>query len=506
MVADSRSISAQIFKFTESLDSRERTILLARLIARDKLTLDAVGVKLKVTRERVRQLEKLVVAKLGDWRDSNDAFRVLCDRILDSTGLVAPYSKILDEVPEIVENIAIQDWPNKPLSLPAWQVIQGLDGSFEGDGSWFYVGSRDEVVKLFKSKYNELSHGKRYIESNRVLDVFDGWGSANPDELLAWVQSIGYKIVHGALLPPGGRSMNDLAFIALSIKGSPMTTAELHETAAAAKSIRSLANQMSTDERLRRVGAESWGLVEWGGEEFTSIRNAILARVAEGESVHIDDLANDIASRFGVAESSVRTYASAWPLKSVKGMVSRQEEIITPQGRPFPRSKGAFVTAEGYAFRTTVTAEHLRGSGSQFPTALAVALGGSIESSLVFSSAAGLGDIRLGWNGSQATISTIRAELEALGAKAGDELAVFFQNSEVEFELLEPSVGDPSSDLGRLCLIPPSIVVNRVNVARALGLDETSVWDEIRQSALARKDSELTTSINGVIELLRKPV
>jgi len=506
MVADSRSIAAQIFKLTESLDPREKTILLARFIAQDKLTLDAVGVKLNLTRERVRQLEKLVVAKLGDWLDSNDALRVFCDRIVDATGLVAPYSRILDEVPEIAENISIQDLPNGPLTLPAWRVIQGIDGSFEGDGSWFYVSSREEVVSLFHSKYDELSDGGKYIESGRVLDVFDGWGSANPEELFAWVQSIGYKIVHGALLPPGVRSMNDLAFIALALKGGPLTTAELHEAVAATKSIRSLANQMSTDQRLQRVGAESWGLVEWGGEAFTSIRDAILARVPVGESVHISELVEDIAVRFGVAESSVRTYASAWPLKSVKGMVSRQEELVTPQGRPFPRSKGAFVTTDGFAFRTSVTVDHLRGSGSQFPTALAVALGGSIGSSLFFDSAAGLGKIRIGWNGSQATISTIKAELEALGAKVGDEFAVFFRSSKVEVRILPPSTGHPYGDLGRLCLIPPSNEVSRINVAKALGLDETSVWDEIRQSASARKDPELITAVNGVIELLRKPV
>jgi DNA polymerase-3 subunit epsilon len=300
--------------------------------------------------------------------------------------------------------------------------------------------------------------------------------------------------------------MNDLAFIALALKGAPLTTAELHEAVAAAKSIRSLANQMSTDQRLQRVGAESWGLVEWGGEAFTSIRDAILARVPVGESVHISELVADIAVRFGVAESSVRTYASAWPLKSVKGMVSRQEELVTPQGRPFPRSKGAFVTPDGFAFRTAVTVDHLRGSGSQFPTALAVALGGSIGSSLFFDSAAGLGKIRIGWNGSQATISTIKAELEALGAKVGDEFAVFFRSSKVEVRILPPSTGHPYGDLGRLCLIPPSNEVSRINVAKALGLDETSVWDEIRQSASARKDPELITAVNGVIELLRKPV
>jgi hypothetical protein len=300
--------------------------------------------------------------------------------------------------------------------------------------------------------------------------------------------------------------MNDLAFIALALKGGPLTTAELHEAVAATKSIRSLANQMSTDQRLQRVGAESWGLVEWGGEAFTSIRDAILARVPVGESVHISELVEDIAVRFGVAESSVRTYASAWPLKSVKGMVSRQEELVTPQGRPFPRSKGAFVTPDGFAFRTTVTVDHLRGSGSQFPTALAVALGGSIGSSVFFASAAGLGKIRIGWNGSQATISTLKAELEALGAKVGDEFAVFFRSSEVEVRQLPPSTGDPSGDLGRLCLIPAAQAVTRITVAKALGLDESSVWDEIRQSAEARRDSELVAAVKGMIERLRTPV
>lgn len=501
MSSGRQSIAEQVQTLIESLNSRDRVILQSRFLSDDKVTLDAVGMRLNLTRERVRQLERDLMSRLQNWQITNDVVGQFCNEVVDSIGLVASRFFVTSEFPELSEEIEIQQ-SIAVGELPIWRVLQGLFGYFECDGSWFYANSRNHVVSLFNSRFDELTGGEKYLHPNRVLEVLDGWGSADPEELLRWIESLGYRFVHGALVPPETKSMNDLAFVALSVSGLPMTTQDLHRVVAATKSIRSLANQMSTDPRLQRIAVDTWGLVQWGGEAFTSIRDALLARVGEGEFIPLSDLVQDIASRFGVAESSIRTYASGWPFKCERGIVSRQEETVTPQGRPFPRSRGAFVIPGGYAFRGVVTVDHLRGSGSQFPTALAVTMGSSIDSSLTFASTAGLGAIRLGWNGNQPTMSTLKAELDLLDAKVGDAFAVLFRDSSAEVLLLPPAIGDPFADLGRLCLISKPNEVTRVSVAKSLGLDESAVWDEILQSAEARKDTELVTALESVIELI----
>lgn len=491
--------------FLNSLGPRERTILLYRLLLKPKRTLDAVGIELKLTRERVRQIEKSIRQALDNWISTNEEINVFCERVVEATGLVATSSSVFEQFPEAREEVSVEITKGELVTIPIWQLVQNLTGAFQKDGNWFFAPDKNAVSEIFKSKFSASSGEKLFVEPDQILDVFEGWGSASPDELLTWAQSIGYRIVCGALLAPSVKSMNDLSAIALEIKGTPMSTSELHQKVAASKSARSLANQITEDPRIHRVGPESWGLVEWGNEEFTSIRDAILLRVDETGTYLVDDLVVQLTSKFGVAESSVRAYAASWPLKSEGGVVSRQEHDVTPQGRPFPRSRGSYITEGKYAFRTQVTFDHLRGSGSQFPTALAVSLGNSIGQAKVFSSVTTGNPIRLSWNGNQATISTMKAELEQIGAATGDDIVAIFDAGTVHFVKLEPSSGEAFRDLGRLCLIPVSEKVSRITVARSIGLDETAVWDEILQSANARKDKELEDAVKRVIEQLLNP-
>jgi len=99
----------------------------------------------------------------------------------------------------------------------------------------------------------------------------------------------------------------------------------------------------------------------------------------------------------------------------------------------------------------------------------------------------------------------MKAELEQIGAVVGDDVAVIFDSETVHLEKLQPSSGEPFEVLGRLCLIPLGEKVSRITVARSVGLDETAVWDDILQSAIARKDKELEDAVKRVIDHLLNP-
>lgn len=498
-------IAQQIEQLLARFDSRGRTILASRLLIQPKQSLEEIGERLNLTRERVRQLERDIKIDVKNWLDKSREIQAFCDQVVDVTGYLASYSTVIDALPEAAEEILISIAPDIAIKLPTWKVIQSLNDSFECDGEWFYVPSIEKVEQGFDKNFEDESVEKRFIPADQVLGAFEVWGSVTPEELVSWAELRGYRRIRDALVAPHVRSMQDLAEVALELQGSPLTTEELHEAVASSRSIRSLAIQLATHERLQRVGAESWGLVEWGHERFSSIRESILSRVDRDGSVNLVELIGELTDKFGVAESSIRLYAAAWPLKTEKGVVSRQEEQTTPAGRPFARSRGCFVTSKGLAYRSRATSEHLRGSGSQFPTALAVALGNSIGQSLLFESADTLKTLRLSWNGNQATISTIRSELEAVQIQEGDDFAIFFEPSKAKFVKLASAIEDPFENLGRLCLIPSAERVTRISVARSLGLEESAVWDEILQSVVARKESDLEDAVRRVIDQLLKP-
>jgi hypothetical protein len=495
-------ISQQLRRLFEGFDARSKAILASRMFIEPKPSLDEVGSQVGLTRERVRQLEKEIRFSVETWVDKSLEIRDFCEQIIDAAGFISNHSTVIDALPDASEEISIPVGKESFLSLPSWKIIEYLTGAFQSDGRWLCVPSFEEVGQKFDERFQDEAVGKIYLPIDLLIDAFEGWGSLPLDEMLEWAESRGYRVASGALVSPTIRSMQDLAAVALEINGAPMTVEEIHRAVASTKSIRSLANQLSTSDQVMRVSADTWGLTVWGYEPFTSIKEAILARVDRIGSVSLDELVAELTSKFGVAESSVRMYAASWPLKSEKGQVTRQEFETTPAGRPFARSKGCFVSKNGLAFRGKVNSEHLRGSGSQFPTALALALGNSIGKTLEFSSTKTGKLLRLSWNGNQATISTIRAELEALDAEEGDEIAIVFESSTVTFSKLLPPNSDPFVNLGRLCLLLPSEKATRISVARSLGLDDSAVWDEILQSATARKDEDLTNAVRLVMDHL----
>jgi RNA polymerase sigma-32 factor len=66
-----RVFLAKVHEFAESLDPRERRIVEGRILAEEPKTLQEIGDEFGVTRERVRQLEARVVARLREYLKEN---------------------------------------------------------------------------------------------------------------------------------------------------------------------------------------------------------------------------------------------------------------------------------------------------------------------------------------------------------------------------------------------------------------------------------------------------
>ncbi len=74
LVADANmreTFHVQVDCFEEDLDARERRILRERILAEDPKTLQELGDEFELTRERVRQIEKKIVARLSDYLHEN---------------------------------------------------------------------------------------------------------------------------------------------------------------------------------------------------------------------------------------------------------------------------------------------------------------------------------------------------------------------------------------------------------------------------------------------------
>jgi RNA polymerase sigma-32 factor len=66
-----RTFLTKVREFAETLDTREKRIMEARVLAEEPLTLQQLGDEMGITRERVRQLEKQIVDELRDYLRRN---------------------------------------------------------------------------------------------------------------------------------------------------------------------------------------------------------------------------------------------------------------------------------------------------------------------------------------------------------------------------------------------------------------------------------------------------
>ena len=144
-------------------------------------------------------------------------------------------------------------------------------------------------------------------------------------------------------------------------------------------------------------------------------------RVEDGPVPLADLLAE--AESLGVAENSVRAYASAAEFQTVDGMVSRVDELqeldVDPEETP-----GLYLVNGDLHLLTTVTHDHLRGSGSGVPRGVAAALEVPVLGKRVFDS--DLGEQTVANTRTGATVTTIRRFLEAADIREGERIWLQF--------------------------------------------------------------------------------
>lgn len=486
--APAKPIYEVLEDFLDGLSEREERVVHTRILAEPRIQLELVGYEFNVTRERVRQIEAQLSARLAEWLATDEDAQAHSNHIRNCVGKFARLSTLTNAFPSLLELVV-------PFNLPAWYVFDKFDDSFESDGTWVAVPSLKSIEQEFDNVFTSHEETGGYISLSKLRAVCSDWESAGFEDLVQWATGRGYEILDDYLLAPTRRSMLSRAAIALSISGEPMTLDELHQSSGPDKSIRSLANQLAEDPRFIRTAASMWSLAEWGGESYTSIREAILARVDSGGGlVSLQSLLDELPARFGIAASSVRTYSNSWPLETVGDNV-RRAQVAVPKARPIERTRNVYSADGGYVWRVITSTDHLRGSGSAFPGALAGALGLVPGGSISFNVEGSHRTVTLRWTGNQATIATVKSLFEELGTTVGEPVEFTFAGSTVRVRKGSVAKGSAESRVRALLCINDQAVVTRRSISQRLGLPTDSLWHEIIENVEARKESELLSAI-----------
>jgi hypothetical protein len=477
-------IGDSIFK----LGPRNVELLRERRFSDSPTTLDDLSTVLGVTRERVRQIEVRTVSSLreeiatGPLGALNRAVRAHIGTLQSLSGLLGSLPATREVVPHVDQ--------------PLWRVLDRLDDLYEIRDSWCGAPTVNSQVDRTHAQIRELTARTGYATVLRLIESDDNFSRLSDQEQAHWLIYCGYDLLDGHLVPRSA-GITERAAAVLVAETQPLSGAELAGRLGINRSIRSIKNALSVDPRFMRVNRDAWGLAAWGLTEYKSIRDLIELEVEErGGTVSLPELIDALTTRYSVSANSVVVYASSYPYRIVDGQVRRSTSLDVDLGGRSVWQTPRIYRGEGcWIFRTTVTADHLRGSGCPLPSALARAIGVERGASRLLSTADG--DQVVSWKSAQPTLGSIR-RLIAQFSQDEDIFLIFTDDASFRVEPRRTAENILDEVLAAAGLGPDGLGSTLGVLAIAIGLRADSGVSEIVAALRGRRDDDIAEMLEGI--------
>jgi hypothetical protein len=413
------TVRAQAKTLMDLLDERSHLILRSRHLNAEQQTLEELGEPLKVTRERVRQLESDAFGRIDAAlaTEQFDELRWTAWRVAAALGTKAPLASDLTK--EIVRSIC-----GLELNDLAFDMIR-LINRMRIVGEWLITGPLPDIVAAFVQLAPE-----GFLPIERFDDVLWGLGieSLFRDEILEAEPNLMVRADHVLL---GTMPIQNKVFAILSIIGEPRSIDEILEALDQEYNVASVRNQLHLDDRIFKVSRYEWALSTWDLSPFTNVADAIAEEIiSRGGEVSLAEITPLIVERGGVRPGSVRAYSTA-PMFELTGDVIRLRSadnplIIEPSLDRAPNASLVDGTTL-LLLDVRVDREVLRGSGRTAERGLAAMLGVQPGGSREFMHPEG--SVRVtwpmtGWQGG--TIGSLRQLVLDAGAVDGSTVRIVF--------------------------------------------------------------------------------
>ncbi|MBS3695254.1 sigma factor-like helix-turn-helix DNA-binding protein [Rhodococcus qingshengii] len=482
--------AALLDRALRDLDHRAISILRDRMFGDSPETLERIGSKLGVTRERVRQIEaKARNTLLAALDISNSSpIALLGEAARRTIGELLPLDLLLSDIPALAH-------PVDSIDQPAWRVLDRIDDAYEIADGWCASPTIEAARAATGTRLAESTdaYGVTRVDAVDFMDVEDE--QLRHQFTARWLESCGYRI-DGDFVFTRTQSVQDYAASILSVVGSPMSADEIVSRFAVERSIASLRNVLAIDDRFTKIDRDRWALAEWGIDGYSNIRTVIRQQLAKnGGSVNLETLVDWITSKYSVSPSSVIAYASATPFETVDRIVritSRTREV-----RKTPRqTHRMFRWSNEWAIRIAVTKDHLRGSGSVAPIAVATIL--DLQPGETVQLSSDLGPQSVTWTGIQPHFGTVRRFLLEQDVAIGTEAFLVINDDRTfSVKLVRDLIDDPVSDALALVGAKPHSTADDayVSLCRAIESAPQSGLASLIDDYRSRGDTEIADLI-----------
>lgn len=494
-----------ILAFSRALTARERSVLQHRVFRSD-ITLEDLGQRFAVTRERIRQIEVRLIKRFRSYLANPDASSIdvcACEfRAL--VGRAAPIAAFEQYCKKWAQLDGVSDADRELLAAS----IGWIAGPYSECDGWACVA--DYSAQEITDSLLEARDGRGWISPEAAHQVLERTG-INFEFEDHWLTDHRFRSMDGGWLRIL-RNMPDQVEQILQFRGVPMTTEELYRFVES-DSERSLRNRLNDDARFMRVSRQGhFALREWRQyEEYSGIAAEIAEEIErQGGAADSQYLIDVLSARFGVRRSSVYQYLSA-PMfvKERSGRVRMRtgEEAIAVRADP-TLCQALYRVNQQWRFRTEITRETVRGSGRPLPTAVAALVGCLPGGRMVLRSPAD--DIVVSWppgSASGPNLGSLRPALESLGGQVGDYLFLTIVDQSMEVTLLRAESVANGSALDRLLLLvglspgAQSEATAWATIGSAIGLDARDGVpgpEEVHAQLVRRNEIELARLVREI--------
>ncbi len=285
-------------RLLSSLNKRGQDVLTSRYglgSKSEKLTLDAIGKKYNITRERVRQIENhslLTIRKSKNYKDAEPIFTELKEIILSLGGIVAEK----DLLGHFSKDINTQNHFHFLLTIGEAFEREKEDEEFKHH--WHVDPQLATKIKgTLRKLYSKLSDDELVFESDIIASFLDEVKDLNEkyknEEVIKRWLSISQKIGKNPLGEWGkssspnvnAKGMRDYAFLVIRKHGSPI---HFKEVAKAINTyfnkkahVATTHNELIKDPRFVLVGRGLYALAEWG--YMSGVVKDVIKKILEKE-------------------------------------------------------------------------------------------------------------------------------------------------------------------------------------------------------------------------------
>ncbi len=243
-----------------------------------RMTLDAIGKKYDITRERVRQIENhslALIRKSKEYKQEQDVFDELKALVLELGGIVAEK----DLLKHIAKDVPTQNQIHFLLTIGEAFTREKEDEDFKH--RWHVDGElAKKIHNSLRKLYSKLSDDELVLEADLIDDFLEEIKDMNDkyknEEVIKRWLSISNKIDKNPLGEWGrstspnvnAKGMRDYAFLVIRKHGSPIHFKEVAKAISQyfdkKAHVATTHNELIKDPRFVLVGRGLYALAEWG--------------------------------------------------------------------------------------------------------------------------------------------------------------------------------------------------------------------------------------------------